>query len=331
MASVPGRYKQLPFAAQPPPPHKIARRGEKFRRKPVGMIVSASYRTDIPALYGRWFVNRLVAGWARAVNPYGGPPVRVGLTPAEVDGFVFWTRNLEPFADGLAAVEALGLPYLVQVTATGYPQPLERSTISAERAVAQMRALRARRGARAVVWRYDPIVFTTLTPAVWHESNFAGLARALEGVVDEVVVSFAQPYRKTTRGLDAAALAHGFTWRDPPIGEKRSLIIRLADIAGGHGMSLTLCTQPGLENTPGTCPAACIDANRLSDLAGRPIAARRRGNRPGCACAESRDIGAYDSCPQGCAYCYAVSGRGAAQRRLASHDPEGEYLIPPEA
>ena len=268
------------------------------------MIVSASYRTDIPALYGHWFVNRLAAGWVRVANPYGGPPARIGLAPGDVDGFVFWTRNLEPFAGGLAAVEALGLPSMV-------------------------RALAARRGPRTLVWRYDPIVFSSLTPPGWHESNFAGLARALEGAADEVVVSVARPYRKTARNLDAAARDHGFSWRDPPPDEKRALIARLADIAGGHGMALTLCTQPELGGIPGTRPAACIDAARLSELAGRPISARRKGNREGCACALSRDIGAYDSCPQGCAYCYAVSGRAAAQRQIRRHDPAGECLLGP--
>ena len=49
------------------------------------MIVSASYRTDIPALYGAWFMNRLAAGFCAVVNPYGGPPYRVALTREAVD------------------------------------------------------------------------------------------------------------------------------------------------------------------------------------------------------------------------------------------------------
>ena len=290
------------------------------------MIVSASYRTDIPALYGRWFVARLAAGWCRVANPYGGPPARISLLPADVDGFVFWTRNLEPFGGGLEAVTALELPFLVQFTVTGYPAALERSTIDAGRALAQMRDVRARWGARALVWRYDPVLFSSLTPPEWHEANFAGLARALEGTTDEVVVSVAQPYRKTARNLEAAARAHGFSWRDPPLDEKRALIARLAEIAAGHGMALTLCTQPALDGIPGTRPAACVDAVRLSDVAGRPLSARRKGNREGCACFESRDIGAYDTCPQGCAYCYAVSAHAVARGRVLAHDPDSETL-----
>lgn len=295
------------------------------------MIVSASYRTDIPAFYGRWFVNRLTAGWCRTTNPYGGPPGRVDLTANAVDGFVFWTRNLEPFAAGLDAVSALRLPFVVQYTLTGYPHALERSVIDPARAIDQMRRVRNRWGPHAVVWRYDPLVFTSLTPPAWHLATFAGLARALTGTTDEVVTSVLQPYRKTTRNLDAASRAHAFTWRTPPPDEARALLSDLAEIAADHGMALTLCSQPPLAGTPGTRPAACIEARRLSTLAGHPIPARRKGNRVGCDCAESRDIGAYDTCPHGCAYCYAVSGRSAARHRLAAHDPDGDFLVPPTA
>lgn len=291
------------------------------------MIVSASYRTDIPAFYGRWFLNRLAAGFARITNPYGGPPGRVDLTPAAVDGFVFWTRNLAPFGNALEAVDARGTPFVAQVTVTGYPRALERSVIGWEDAVAQMRAVRGRWGPRAAVWRYDPIVLTTLTPPDWHRETFARLAGALRGVTDEVTVSFLQPYRKTTRNLDAAARASSFSWHDPDPEEKRALLADLAGLAAEHGMALTLCTQPELAGVPGAQPARCVDAARLSDVAGAPVAARRKGNRPGCLCAESRDIGAYDTCPHGCVYCYAVSSRAAARARVQAHDPEGEFLF----
>ena len=60
------------------------------------MIVSASYRTDIPAFYARWFLCRLAAGWCSVANPYGGGAHEVSLLPEKVDGFVFWTRNIGP-------------------------------------------------------------------------------------------------------------------------------------------------------------------------------------------------------------------------------------------
>lgn len=290
------------------------------------MIVSASYRTDIPAFYGEWFMKRLGAGHAMVANPYGGKPNTVSLAPGEVDGFVFWTRNIGPLTDRLAEVATVA-PFMVQFTVTGYPRALEPGVIDTDSAIAQIRALSDSFGPRAVVWRYDPIVESGCTLSAWHSENFSRLARALKGYVDEVTISFAQTYAKTRRNLDAAARAHGFSWRDPGEEEKHALAGELTAIAGAHDMRLTVCSQPEF-TVDGAAPARCIDACRLSDIAGYEVAARVKGNRPGCLCSESRDIGAYDSCPQGCAYCYAVSGRDRAKRFLASHDPAQVGLAP---
>ena len=293
-----------------------------MREYGVAMIVSASYRTDIPAFYGDWFMKRIAAGHALVINPYGGKPYRVSLAPGDVDGFVLWTRNMGPLRDRLADLAAIA-PFMVQFTATGYPRALEPGVIEPESAISQIRALSSSFGRRAVVWRYDPVAETSLTPPSWHRKNFARLAGMLKGCVDEVTISFAQIYAKTARNMDKAAREHGFTWRDPADGEKQALAGALAEIAAAHGMRLTVCSQSNLL-VEGTEAASCIDADRLSDMAGRQILAKVKGNRPGCLCHESRDIGAYDSCAQGCAYCYAVSSRDKAKRFLAGHDPEAE-------
>ncbi len=290
------------------------------------IIISASYRTDIPAHHAAWFKQRLAAGFCDVANPYGGPDATVPLGPDRVAGFVFWTRNIAPFEAALAAVRAQGSPFVVHVTVTGYPRALERGVIDAETAVDQIWALSRRHGRRGVVWRYDPIVLTSLTPPAWHRRNFAALARALGGACDEVVVSFVQIYRKTRRNLTAAAAREGFDWRDADGGvdwaEKRALLATLTAIAAENGLRLTVCSQP----EAGGAPARCIDAARLSDVAGAPITAAQHGNRPGCACHRARDIGAYDSCVQGCVYCYAVTAPRRAAVRLRQHDPAAQKL-----
>lgn len=291
------------------------------------MIISASYKTDIPAFYGDWLLARLDAGYCHVVNPYGRQVHRVDLRPQAVDGFVFWTRNLGPFMGHLAEIARRGFPFVVQYTLTAYPRALEAATVAADRAVGQIRAVAADYGPRAAVWRYDPILASSATPLDWHRANVAHLADALAGAVDEVVVSFAQIYRKTGRNLAAAARRHDFDWREPEPAEKRALLADLAGIAAARGMRLTLCAQPELV-TDRIAAARCVDAARLSDVASRPIVARPKGNRPGCLCAESRDIGDYDSCSHGCVYCYAVTNRPLAQRRRRAHDPAGETLIP---
>jgi len=288
------------------------------------MIVSASYRTDIPAFHAGWFLARLRAGWVRVRNPYGGAPYEVSLRPGEVTGFVFWTRQMRPLGPHLRQI-AERAPFMVQFTVTGYPRALEPGAVETEAALTQIQELRRGWGRHVAVWRYDPILISSLTPPAWHRANFARLAAALEGSSDEVVLSWADLYRKSLRNLAAAAREHGFTWRDPELEEKRALLDDLAGIARAHGMRATLCTEPALLPS-GLAAARCIDAERLSAIAGRPIIARERGNRPGCLCAESRDIGAYDTCTQGCAYCYAVSSRERARARLKAIDVEAAEL-----
>ena len=288
------------------------------------MIVSASYRTDIPAFYADWFLRRLRAGYCRVANPYGGGAYDVSLAPDAVDGFVLWTRNMAPLMPHLDAVRRVA-PFIVQFTLTGHPRALEASVINADEAVHQLRELRHRFGVRVAVWRYDPVVFAAELDAAAHAAQFAVLARRLKGTVDEVVLSVMHPYQKTRRNLDRAARRHGFLWRDPPPEEKQHLLHTLAAIAREEGLAPTLCSQPGLL-VPELGEASCIDPQRLADVAQHPIASPIGGNRPGCRCALSRDIGAYDSCPHGCVYCYAVADRDRAVANFRKHDPAAPML-----
>lgn len=281
------------------------------------MIVSASYRTDIPAFFADWFRTRLAGGACDVANPYGGKPFRVALRGDGVDGYVFWTRNAAPFAAALEDVSGLGLPFVIQFTVTGYPRAIDAHTPRAEDAVAQIRALARKYGPRAVVWRYDPVLVSSLTPPDWHRGNFAELARKLGDSVDECVFSTAHIYKKTERRLNSAAKTHNFTWEKGSSDEKRALLGDLAQIAAEKGIKTTVCSQPDISG--GALEAArCIDTARLSDVAGYDISARQKGNRDGCLCAESRDIGAYDTCVHGCVYCYAVSDHEKAVAKMRS-------------
>lgn len=291
------------------------------------MIISASYKTDIPTFYGEWFVNRLRAGFCKMVNPYNRRIMRVSLLPEAVEGIVFWTKNVGPFIKYLPEVTRRGFPFVLQHTITGYPRALEQAVVDAPRAIESMRQVANAFGPRVCVWRYDPIVDSSLTPRDFHLENFSRIARALEGATDEVVVSFAQLYKKTMRNTDFAAAEHDFTWANPADEWKKSLAGELASIASGHGIRFTVCSQPQFI-VPGCYEARCVDADRLADVIGSPIKACLKGNRKECGCFESRDIGEYDTCPHGCVYCYAVQNQTLAKSRYKLHDPMGEALFP---
>lgn len=289
------------------------------------MIISASYKTDIPASYGEWFMNRLRAGSCEVVNPYNNVPYTVSLAREAVDGFVFWTRNIGPFVKHLPEVRERGFPFIVHQGVLSYPRELERTQLRPEQAARDMRELSERYHWRVPVWRYDPVLFTSLTPYAWHLENFGRLAARLEGATDEVVISFAQIYSKTRRNLDRAAREYGFTWEDPDDEVKRALVTELVPVAAARGLQLSVCAQLQYVSS-GAVESRCVDPFRLSDVAGYAIHAPKKPHRPGCGCYQSKDIGAYNTCPAGCVYCYAVAGCEAARERLRSHDPQAARL-----
>ena len=291
------------------------------------MIISASYKTDIPTFYGEWFINRLRAGYCKMVNPWNRKQIsRVSLDLLDVDGIIFWTKNIAPFLPRLIEVHDRGFRFVIQHTINNYPRALEFSVVDADRSIQHLHEVADTYGSRVCVWRYDTIIFSSLTTPDFHRTNFEKLCSAIEGATDEVVVSFANLYRKTLRNMEWAGEKFGFTWHDPDAEEKRALLADMIPIAQSHGMKLTICTQPDLV-VPGAAEARCIDASRLEEVSGRPIRAERRGARKECGCFASKDIGEYDTCPHGCVYCYAVQNRDLAQRRFREHDPNSEFLF----
>jgi hypothetical protein len=292
------------------------------------MIISASYKTDIPTFYGEWFRNRLRAGYCMMVNPYNRRAHRVDLSASTVDAFVFWTKNAKPFLPTLHEVKERGFPFVVQYTINGYPRELETSVIDHERSIETAHQIAKDHGPNVLVWRYDPILFSSVTPPDFHVRNFERLARALRGASNEVVVSVAQIYRKTKRNLDLAAQEQGFAWEDPSDAIKHALLSELVSIAKQNEFQLTICSQIALA-VPGSQEARCVDARRIELVSGGKLDAKIKGNRAECGCYESRDIGEYDTCPHGCVYCYSVQERPLALQRHREHDPMSEFLFAP--
>jgi len=290
------------------------------------MIISASYKTDIPTFYGDWFMNRLRAGYCKMINPYNRSAIRVSLALGDTEGFVFWTKNAGPFLTHLPEIRSHGFPFVIQHTINGYPKALEYSVVNATRSIDTLRRIAQEYGPRVTVWRYDTIVISSETPIDFHRRNFDSLCQQLDGATDEVVISFVHLYKKTLRNMDSAAREFGFSWEDPSRDSKRELAAEMVQAANAHGMRLSICSQRDLL-VDGAHDARCVDAQRLEEIAGRRIHADERGNRKECGCFASRDIGDYDTCPHGCVYCYAVLNRKLAQRRFREHDPTSEFLF----
>lgn len=61
------------------------------------MIINTGCRTDIPAFYSKWLMNRIREGYVLVRNPYYPSQVtKYSLSPNVVDCLAFCTKNPEP-------------------------------------------------------------------------------------------------------------------------------------------------------------------------------------------------------------------------------------------
>jgi hypothetical protein len=267
------------------------------------MIVSASRRSDIPAFHGAWFMEQLRGGRVLLANPFRPGRVRaVSLNRRDVDAFVFWSRDPRPFMTHLPEIDRGGFPYYFMITATGYPNMLEPAAPSAGDVVTIFSVLATAIGRRRVIWRYDPVIFTSQTTFAFHTANFARLTRQLAPYTTRVVVSFFDPYPKVLRRLRRAGIDPQRAEGTP--GQQQELLAVFAARAAAAGLELQSCAEAG--QAAGVRAGKCIDDELLNELFALNLSYRKDpAQRKLCLCQQSVDIGSYGSCTHGCLYCYA--------------------------
>jgi hypothetical protein len=292
-------------------------------------IITVSRRTDIPAFYTPWLINRLQAGYCHTINPYGGQVYRVALLPEDVISIGFYTRNPAPLLPYLDGLQERGYGLYFDQTILGSPPGFESHNPPIEAAVKTFQQMSARLGAWRSQWRYDPIIFSSLTPAEYHLARFAEIARMLEGYTQHCTFSVMDFYGKTRRNLVALTRTNGIQFYNPPIEEQRDLIGKLVEIAGQYGIQMFACCEGELQ-VAGVLQNHCVDPGIIGRLSPQDPLPTTRPSRSDCGCIASTDIGVYDTCLFGCSYCYATNSRQAAQQRHAQHDPSDSILWRPE-
>lgn len=297
----------------------------------MAKIISCSRRTDLPAFYAPWFINRLRAGYCHTTNPFGGQVYRVSLRPEDVVAIIFWTRNPAPLFPYLDELDGHGYRYYFNQTLTSYPDGFETHNPSEQVALNAFRRLSERLSPWRMQWRYDPIILSSLTPPEYHLERFSALARSLEGYTEHCTFSFIDYYGKTRRNLGQVARQQKIEFFQPELEEQQDLARQLGTIARAHGIRLYSCCNDALTGS-GVEKNRCIDPEIVRRLAPEQEAIPSfRPTRQDCGCLASVDIGAYDTCLFGCSYCYATNSRQAALQRRAAHDPDDSLLYRPAA
>jgi hypothetical protein len=296
-------------------------------KPPAKSIISASRRTDIPAFYSDWFMNRVAEGLCEIRNPFGGQIYRVSLNPEDSPVIFFWTRNPEPMFEHLPRLLELGFHIFFHFTIIHYPRALEEHSPDLAQSIRRCIRLSELLGSSHIIWRYDPIIFSSITPPEYHFEKFAGIAAQLKGSTHRCIFSFVDYYRKTRRRLDALSESAGIVFSDPSPAERLEFATGFSRIAEDSGINLHACCEEELLG-PGILKAHCIGLDILNENGlALDLKARAKPVREGCGCVESYDIGAYDSCLFGCKYCYATQSHAAAVARNAKHDPKSRILI----
>lgn len=264
------------------------------------MILSVSRRTDIPNYYSEWFLNRIKEGFLYVRNPMNIHQVsKIDISPEVVDCIVFWTKNPEPMLNKLQQLK--DYKYYFQFTLTGYGKDIEPFLPHKnDKMIPVFQKLSEMIGKEKVVWRYDPIVFTDTYSEEYHLKAFQDIAESLNGYCTRVVISFVDIYVKTKKNMENIQML------DRNQKELVDFSSKLAEIANYNGMEIEACAELIDLSTCGIKHSSCIDKNLIEKIIGCSIKAEKDKNqRKECGCVESVEVGAYNTCLNGCRYCYA--------------------------
>ncbi|HXY53384.1 MAG TPA: DUF1848 domain-containing protein [Nitrospirota bacterium] len=284
-------------------------------------VISASRRTDVPAFYTDWFVNRLRAGTVHVQQPYTSKLIRVSLEPENVSAIIFWSKDFAPLLRKLEVIEKTTKNLFFHFTITANRE-LEPDTPDYRDAIADFIFITRRYSPEQIIWRYDPICITDTSSSEINEERFIQCAELLKGYAQKCTISYVHPYKKVLENLKKKT---GHALIDLSVDKKREYAHRLAARSEVYGIHLSACCNDYLLSEK-IKKAICIDGRYLTKVLRTPADTRRAATRKECACTTSIDIGAYNTCAHGCLYCYANDDKDRPRLAQQRHNPEWSAL-----
>lgn len=285
------------------------------------MILSVSRRTDIPNYYSEWFLNRIKEGYLYVQNPMNLHQIsKIKITPDVVDCIVFWTKNPAPLMVRLDELKEY--MYYFQFTLTCYGRDIEPNVPhEKEVMIPCFQELSKKIGAERVIWRYDPILFNEVYAKEYHLKAFEQIAEALDGYTEKCVISFVDDYVKTAKNMQNLKV------QQMTEEELLEFAVQLNQIAGKHHIHLTSCAEEISLESCGIGHNSCIDRELIERLLGCSLkAGKDKNQRAACGCMESTEVGTYNTCQNGCKYCYANYSVESVENNCRSYDVNSPIL-----
>lgn len=284
------------------------------------MILNTGGRTDTVQYYSEWLLNRFREGYVLSRNPLFSNVInRIELSPDTIDVVVFCSKDYAPILDRLHEISDRFKCYY-HYTITAYDTDIEPNVPSIEQSVETLKQLSAQVGKEKVAWRYDPVLLTEKYTIEKHFETFDYMARELSPYVDRCIFSFVEMYKK---------LAVNMPELQPISNDNKLLLVKgLGAIAKQYGLYLQTCAAKDDYLQFGVHHSGCMTTEIFSRALGLNFKHQaHKGNRIGCACMESRGLGDYNSCPNGCRYCYANKDHAKAAENYRRHDPKSPLLL----
>lgn len=285
------------------------------------MIIQTGMRTDIPAFYSKWLINRIREGFVLVRNPYNPIQVtRYSLSPEVVDLIAFCTKNPSPMLPHMEILKPYGQYWFV--TITPYGKETEPNVPEKEKVISDFQRLSGIVGVDSVGWRYDPIFLDDQYSVERHLEEFEKMAAALSGYTKSCVISFIDIYKKVERNFPKA--------REVSKSDRVRLGKELVRIAKRYGMVLRPCAEGNDLASYGADCSGCMTVNTFETAlhANLDVPKRRSNQRKEqCACLLGVDIGAYDTCGHLCRYCYANTDALRVKENMRKHNPSSPFLL----
>lgn len=284
------------------------------------MIINTGQRTDIPAFYSKWFMNRIREGYVLVRNPYYPSLVtKFLLNPDVVDVIGFCTKNPRPMFKYLDELKPFGQFWYISIT--GFDKDIEPNVPSIDQVIEDFKFLSDKVGKNAIALRYTPIIINEKYTLQRHIDTFEYITSKLEGYTSLAVFGFVDIYDKLKRNHPEII--------DCDDSLKIIIAKEFLKIANKHHMELRLCSKEKWLSSYGIDVNGCMRLEDYERAIGFSLKLTKKmeARRGYCTCYLSNDIGSYNSCLHLCSYCYANGNPNLVLSNFKKHDDDSPFLI----
>ncbi|MDY4787777.1 MAG: DUF1848 domain-containing protein [Bacilli bacterium] len=282
------------------------------------MIINTGMRTDIPAFYAKWFINRIKEGYVCVRNPYNPKQIsKYLLNPEVVDCIDFCTKNPQPMLEYLEYLKDYNMVWYV--TITPYEKDIELNVPYIDNVIDSFIELRKKLPKSFIGWRYDPILINKKYDVDYHINKFNYIASKLKNYTDTCVISFLDLYPKVIKNAPSL---------NPPTKEEQIILAKsFYQIAKANGMKLISCGEGSELAQYGLIVNGCKSEDVFKKAIPYKLKLPKICVRKECNCFMGNDIGEYNSCLHFCSYCYANYSKDEVLKRVKYHDDNSPLLI----